>query len=298
MKSFLDSLTLLRRSKASSSPWETAKFALRGGCHFAAHCAWSRFLLGNAERLHWAEAHPQLLWKLQRPYLQIDVPVATKLAWLRDHYEWMEGHWPVALRQALHQDGQAVLAHIQAGENAAYRLTLGVDPQFAKEGELTLALWRDGERLAVLAFTLHRDADGLWVVHIGCLQGAVGADSADVIRTATKELQGLRPKQAVLQALYALASQQGISALRAVANAGHIYQGRRRRRERVLADYDAFWSEFGAVRHGTTFHLPAVLERKALADVPSRKRAQYKRRYELEDDLLRQIEAALAGQAA
>ncbi len=304
MKSFLHSMSLLQRNGASHSWWETAKFAARGCVHPRAHGVWGRFLSEDTQRSAWARAHPHLLWKLQRPYIEIDVPTRTKLVWLCDHHLWMHQRWPASVTDALCRRGEALLAQLQLGgqadrqtsseadAHAVYRLELRIDPQFAKEGELVLSLSRDGERLAVLAFTIHR-AGLRWVAHIGCLQGALGEGGAELIRTATKELQGLRPKQAVLQALYALTAAQGVHEIQAVSNRSHVYQAKRRRRERVQADYDAFWTEFGALPLGNSFRLPGSLPRKTLDEIPSRKRAQYRRRHELEDSLAAQLRAVM-----
>lgn len=293
MKVFVDGVKLLLRTGASTSWWETTKFAVRGCTHLRAHRAWTRFLSGDAGQLTWVEAHPHMLWKLQRPYIQTGLDVSTKLAWLCDHHLWMNRHWPSAVLASLRRCGRAELAQIELEQAPPYRLELGVDQQFAKEGEVVLSLLRGPDRLAVVAFTVCR-LGPRWVVHIGCLQGADGMQGSDLIRVATKELHGLRPKQAVLQALYALMGQHGVAQIRGVSNRGHVYQAKRRRRERVRADYDAFWEEFGGVSNGPMFTLPDRLERKVIEAVPSRKRAQYRRRYELGDALAAQIHQSMA----
>jgi uncharacterized protein VirK/YbjX len=175
---------------------------------------------------------------------------------------------------------------------------LCMDTQFAKEGELVLSLWRcevaagaaSRQRVAALAFTIHKH-DGAWVAHIGCLQGGSGSDTADLIRQATRELQGLRPKQAVVIALYAMTSACGLDHVRAVARADHVYQSHWRRRGRVQADYDTYWTELGGIADGSAWRLPAQLSRKAVEDIASRKRSQYRRRHALEDLLVEQVQS-------
>jgi hypothetical protein len=97
----------------------------------------------------------------------------------------------------------------------------------------------------------------------------------------------------VLLALYALVRGYGLGGIHAVTNASHIHQARWLSRNKVQADYDQFWGEMGGVRDRSGYVLPDCMARKTLAEIPSRKRAQYRRRHELEDALISQIQAAL-----
>jgi uncharacterized protein VirK/YbjX len=295
-------IQLLRDSHQHVSPFEAAKYFVRGLLSPRSHSAWNGYLLRDQQARARTQAQPQLVWKLQRDYLSRGVGTRCKLEWLRQHHDWVASHWPAEQVSRLYDTGGLVLAELPSSQAAVvYRLHLCMDAQFAKEGELVLSLWRcdssnpaagDRSRVAALAFAIHQHA-GAWVAHIGCLQGADHVGAADLIRQATRELHGLRPKQAVVVALYALTQARKIDHVRAVANADHVYQSHWRRRNRVLADYDAYWAELGATPDGSAWRLPAKLGRKAQADIASKKRSQYRRRHALEDQMIGQIHAAL-----
>jgi uncharacterized protein VirK/YbjX len=59
----------------------------------------------------------------------------------------------------------------------------------------------------------------------------------------------------------------------------------------VHADYDAYWAELGGVADGSAWRLPAHLGRKAVEDIASKKRSQYRRRHALEDLLVEPVQA-------
>jgi uncharacterized protein VirK/YbjX len=134
-----------------------------------------------------------------------------------------------------------------------------------------------------------------WLANIGCIQGPRPELGREAVKQATSDLHGLRPKQAVLVALYAMIGAYGAQGVRAVTNADHVHQARWRSRSKVAADYDGFWTEMGGVQVGNSFELPTRLARKTVAEIPSKKRAQYRRRHALEDAMISQICASLPG---
>jgi uncharacterized protein VirK/YbjX len=294
-------IKLLRRSKQPPTPFETVKYLLRGLFSPVSHSAWNRYLLASPVGQARVQAQPQLVWKLQRSYLSRGTNVQCKLEWLRQHHDWVARHWPADQVAQVYLPGGLVLAELPlAPGEVSYQLQLCMDAQFAKEGELVLSLWRcepalDGptrDRVAALAFAIHKH-HGEWVAHVGCLQGGSGSDTADLIRQATRELHGLRPKQAVVIALYAITAAYELDHVRAVTRSDHVYQSHWRRRARVQADYDAYWAELGGVADGSAWRLPAHLSRKAVEDIASKKRSQYRRRHALEDQLTDQVRAAI-----
>ncbi|WP_179958378.1 VirK/YbjX family protein [Chitinimonas arctica] len=254
---------------------------------------WANYLLKHDKFRQLLQLQPRLLFKLQRPYLRKEVSIEQKLSWLREHYDWLLAHWPWTFLHKLYQLGRIELARI-GGEDGqpVYHLVLRPTDQCDKEGDLMLVLECAHQPLAIISFTVHR-VGAEWVVSIGCLQGPRPELGREAVKIATQQMHGLRPKQAVLTALYALAAGYGIGRLHAVCNDSHIYQTRWRRRNRIAADYDSFWREMGGSRVDDSFHLPDRLARKAVADIPSRKRAQYRRRHQLEDSMIASLQTVL-----
>jgi uncharacterized protein VirK/YbjX len=82
----------------------------------------------------------------------------------------------------------------------------------------------------------------------------------------------------------------------AVSNATHIYRSwryRKKKEGKLLADYDSFWrSMSGEPLASGHFQLPLEMARKPMEEIASKKRSEYRRRYELLDSLIEQINQA------
>lgn len=124
---------------------------------------------------------------------------------------------------------------------------------------------------------------------IGGLQGANHEVPHAEIQHTTKECHGLFPKRLVLEGICTLARHLGIRQIVAVGNATHIYQNWRyqsKKKDQLHADYDQFWLSMGAKPLDSGyFLLPERIARKPIEEVASKKRAEYRRRYQLLDEL-------------
>jgi hypothetical protein len=180
-----------------------------------------------------------------------------------------------------------VVAEMVGRSDAIYRFHLSRSLHHSREGELHLSLICPNQDRSLAGMTLVvgsadplRPAD-LW---IGGLQGCSGADSKTAVVTATRDLWGLRPKDALVHAAYALADVFHADRLIAVSNAGHA-RSRGTAAPTWRADYDAFWSELGAARLTDDFFvLPKAKARRSPGEVPSAKRKAWLNRYRLIDD--------------
>lgn len=81
------------------------------------------------------------------------------------------------------------------------------------------------------------------------MQGPRGDKAKRALISATRDLGGLRPKDAVLLILHGLVSEGGTPHLYAVSNERHVMNRRRRKRRRMmLADLDGYWRDRGGER--------------------------------------------------
>jgi uncharacterized protein len=108
------------------------------------------------------------------------------------------------------------------------------------------------------------------------------------VRAVTRSSEGLRPKAAVIEALCALGRELGLSRIVAVARASHISSASD---TQFRSDYDAFWLELGGVPVDDGYALPLHLPHRAIEDVPSNKRAAFRRRQTLIADMSAQIQS-------
>jgi uncharacterized protein VirK/YbjX len=288
----LESARYLSRPEQPLGGKAVWKYLLRSAVHFRGSQRWASFLLEDGANRQMLRLQPRLLLKPQRPYLRKDASAEQRIRWLMDHYRWVRETWSAEFALGLYQARCLELANITVQGGASYQLVLRPTCKFDREGELLISLETAGLPLAVVSFSMVRN-DVDWVASIGCLQGASPELGREAVKAATSDLHGLRPKQAVLLALYAFARGYDVERIVAVGNEGHIHMARRASRDKVVADYDGFWLEMGGEAAGDSFVLPRRMGRKSGDEIPSRKRAQYRRRQALEDGMVLQLRAAL-----
>jgi uncharacterized protein VirK/YbjX len=189
--------------------------------------------------------------------------------------------------------GEMINLAIVRGKSAeTYHLYLGINGRYSKEGEFSVELSRrgDGRCLASLTFVMGDVQLGappcLW---IGGLQGCKGADAKAITVQTTRDLYDLRPKDLMIHAAYALGDIFGARRLKAISNAAHVNR-RAKSEDGWPADYDAFWRELGGTPiSGGYFLLPKDRRRRAAEDVAPKKRKVWRARYQLVDEMRREI---------
>ncbi|ELY2494723.1 DUF535 domain-containing protein [Cronobacter muytjensii] len=240
-------------------------------------------------------AQPGLPCRLHRPWLSVNVSRQQALAALEYHYQHIARLLPSALMHGHLTRPGVTLALLTGKNDAQYRLDLAAVADLDKEGETTV-IFRDaaGVVLAEMTFTLC-EVDGKSTLFIGGLQGAKAWVEHDKIQLATKACHGLFPKRLLLEAVCLLARHFAVSQILAVSNDTHIYRSWRyakKKKDKLHADYDSFWASLGGKKDAQgLYHMPLHIARKSLEEIASKKRAEYRRRYELLDSMTAQIAA-------
>jgi uncharacterized protein VirK/YbjX len=187
--------------------------------------------------------------------------------------------------------------------SAGCSLVLDRPVWFMREGELVLNLFQDDLRIASIAFTLCI-AEGELCIFIGAVQGIhkgiESEKSLGIYRDLTKDFEGLRPRSFLIEVIKYIATNIGAEKIYAVGDGyrhhRHPYFGAHKAQE-LLADYDSIWLEHGAIpsRREDFFEIPLASSRKPLDAIASKKRAMYRRRYELLDSTFTKIDNVLKG---
>lgn len=236
---------------------------------------------------------PGLPCRLHRPWLCTHLNHQQTIDALCWHYQQMLAQLPENVAAHYLTPRGALLATLNGKNEELYTLRLCADAMLDKEGEATITFHDESHTvLAELTFTLCQ-YNGVNTLFVGGLQGAKADVPHQLIQSATKACHGLFPKRLVVDALLTLGSLLSVEHVRAVSNETHIYRSlryRRKKRDKLHADYNSFWESLGAQTDGEgDYVLPLALPRKTMEEIASKKRAEYRRRYALLDALQQQI---------
>jgi len=135
----------------------------------------------------------------------------------------------------------------------------------------------DGVRLYSIGFGF-TDAHTLLM---GNVQGpSLKNEGLDRIRDVTHAAHGMRPPHLLVHALRVLAAHWGATRLQGVDPENHVKGRWNLRDSRLRFDYRAFWAEHEGVRDaGGNWSLPLDTALRPLEEVPTKRRAMYRRRY-------------------
>lgn len=237
---------------------------------------------------------PGLPCRIHRPWLSNKMSRRERLAALIHHYERISALLGNRMFNTLLSVSGITLATIVGKDNQTYVLRFLSTHKLDREGEATLILSDTaGQMLSEITFTLCQRFNEN-ALFIGGLQGPNTADAQNRIQQATKGFHGLFPKRIVVEALLRLAQLLGIKNVCAVANTSHVYHALRyyNRKKHMHADYDALWEVVGGIRTPDgSYQLPLEISRKRLEDIASKKRVEYRRRFELLDEINLQMRA-------
>lgn len=234
------------------------------------------------------------------PYISRSWSPKNKLSVLASHYEVVTKSCPQLL--LLGRSDSLMLSDLSEFA-AGCSLVLDRPFWFMREGELVLNLFQGDLRIASIAFTLSR-TDTELCIFIGAVQGIhKGVESElslSIYRDLTKDFEGLRPRSFLIEVIKYIAINIGVEKIYAVGDGyrhhRHPYFGAHKALE-LAANYDVIWLEHGATpsEREDFFEIPMILSRKPLDSIASKKRAMYRRRYELLDDTFKKIDSVLIG---
>lgn len=239
------------------------------------------------------QAQPRLPCRLHRPYLSNRLTRRECTDAIVFHYKKVT----TVLDETSfikHLSAEGIrLCSFSGKDGSDYYINFISTRKLDREGEASLILKRaEGQMLAEITFTLC-EKEQQTVIITGGLQGPNNPDSQQIVQAATKNLYGIFPKKMVFEALLVIARFFNVNQILAVSNKAHVYSSLRykNRQKHMHADYDSFWKMVGGVpTDRAMFSLPLATTRKGFEEIASKKRAEYRRRYELLDKLTTQIE--------
>jgi uncharacterized protein VirK/YbjX len=224
------------------------------------------------------------------PYINKDWDVAERLDRIARHYEFLAS----SACRSLCMDPTDLLrlvdlSHVSSG----CQIVIDRAHWFKREGELLLNLFKDDLRVASIAFIFGAE-NGLSAIFVGAVQGihkGVPAEqSLEIFKTLTKEFEGLRPRSLLLEVLRMIGNALGVKTLFAVADENrhhhHRYFGAADP-AKLGTNYNEIWIEHGGTPSTLSgfYDIPMNPRRKELAEIPAKKRAMYRRRYAILEEI-------------
>ena len=226
--------------------------------------------------------HPHLVGVATRPYISGAWDARQKLAAVEEHYRLAVGRGRVLVAAARAPLRLATIA----ARDLAVDIVIDSPAWFMHEGQVSINLFLEDQRLYSLAFSLGRDA-GEPVAYVGAIQGCGTDGTLEIYRRLTRALHGLRPRDLLMAAFRTLCAELEVARILAVSDrcrvcdSAYFRDGRK-----VASSYDAAWTEYlGVAREDGFFQLPTTVERRSPESISSQKRAEYRKRYEMLDQL-------------
>jgi len=228
------------------------------------------------------------------PYINHNWPMQRRLATIEQHFRMLDG--PAAI--IAHATFEEIeLARLEE-EYAGLRLVLDKAEWFLREGEIVLNLFVNDQRFYSIAFTLGLDA-GQPMVYVGALQGSNSDVAQEVYRDITRSLHAMRPRDLLMVSFKILCEEVGMQKIWAVSSDNRQHNSPYfgdTHKDKVLVAYNEVWMEHGGkMLDNGFFEIPLALNRKNMDEIPSRKRATYRRRYQMLDKLTQDIKLACEG---
>jgi uncharacterized protein len=233
---------------------------------------------------------PELLMLFEAPYINARWDAATRIAAARRHLDVAEAI--PALAFAIDESVELMALDVIG---PGFHLILDKPKWFAREGVATINLFHDNTRLFCLSFAIE-DRNGDRVGVIGGIQGRKLPAVLDIYRDFTKRAHGIRPRDFIVEIFRMLARVLGVKRIEAVSDVCRHHRSTffPEPVDRPMPlNYDEIWEERGGVAlDAAWWEIPLI--RPARDDIPAKKRALYRARYAMLDDLNAAMETAVA----
>ena len=255
------------------------------------------FFQETEERRALYARNPFPMEQATRAFFYAGSTVRTRVKLIQEHYAYLEqklGHAPfISLGyDTAHEIWRA------PETDMTWHAYLKFEPGQRKEGLLSVMMDVDGEHLYQIIFWIEQ-RNGQPTLVIGAMQGPNTENAQDFVREMTKRAHRFRTKNLILYMTQTVARALGIKRMLAVSNAGYYANNHVRLDRKLKTDFGAFWEEAGGweTEDKRFYELPLVFPRKTMEEVPTRKRAVYRRRFamldEIDQEVQKRIEALL-----
>jgi len=210
---------------------------------------------------------------------------------VEQHMDFLAAHFRPEVVLRLYREENIPLWQADC-EGQPLVLSLYFEAGQRKEGMLSAMLRLDGQPLYQMIFWIAKNPAGEWSMWIGAMQGPNMEHAREVVKKITKQCHAYRTKNLILYMTQAVARALGLQHIYAVTNYGYYANNHLRTNRKLKTSFSDFWQEAGGQTTADRRFdaLPLTEPRKTMEEVPTRKRAVYRRRFALLDE----IDAAIA----
>ncbi|MBX8802882.1 DUF535 family protein [Pseudochrobactrum asaccharolyticum] len=228
---------------------KAAAFTLRLMVYPQTSLRWYGFLADFSRKHRLGLPHDDLIRKAIPNFFLHKASLRERVHWLQNHFALAGQYMAQEDLQQLWSGKRLKIAEVE-GKRELYDLSLTLSDHAGArhEGGFTITLYRrrDQAFLQMLSFVFTTDENGKVTVAIGGFQGAKSEDAKRSVIDATRDLFGVRPKDALLLVAEGIAEAGGATHVLAVANDSHVINFRHSaRREKMMSDLDRYWTERG-----------------------------------------------------
>ena len=176
-------------------------------------------------------------------------------------------------------------------EGPVWRAILKLAPGQRKEGLLSIIMRLENIELYQMMFWFNKNRSGEYSLYIGAMQGPNVDHARELVKDVTKRAHRYRTKNLILYMTQTVARAVGVAHIYAVSNQGYYAMNHLRSDRKLKTDFGTFWEEAGG--HVTDdprfYELPLTERRKTMKEIPTRKRAVYRKRFAFQDDVDAQV---------
>lgn len=284
-----------------NNPREAHRFAV-----FVARCCFHPKRMSDLEKFFTqseiltkvAQNYPYVYEQATRAFFYYRSTFEERARLIKENMQFFAERFNEDFMLKLYGDKKIELWRMQLDETLGeMKLVLCAAPGQRKEGLAAIMLdLPDETPVYQILFWIARSNDD-WAMHIGAMQGPNVDDSLELIKKITKKCHAYRTKNLILYAAQSLARSLGVQKIFAVTNEGYYANNHVRRDRKLKTSFSDFWAEVGGIPASDSrfYELPLIETRKTVEEIPSHKRAQYRRRFAMLDELDAAIADTLRG---
>ena len=255
-----------------------------------------RYFHKNALLAELAEIYPFVYEQPTRAFFYNKSRFDDRARLVEEHMEFLTEHLRPEIVKDIYRENDQVL-WTSEHEGTPLTLSISYEPGQRKEGILSVMLRLGREPLYQIIFWIAKNPAGEWSMWIGAMQGPNMENAKEIIKKITKQCHAYRTKNLILYAAQAVARSLELQHIYAVTNYGYYANNHVRMDRKLKTSFSDFWQEAGGwTTEDKRFdELPLTEHRKTMEEVPTRKRAVYRKRFSLLDEIDAAIVASMDG---